>query len=95
MDKKLTELYGLIAQMDDEEIDNIQHHLSARRKLLSKQKARMMNVGDNVLFEDRNGKPMSGKIIKIMRTNIKVQVDDGSYPHNIWTVHPSYITVVE
>ena len=41
------------------------------------------------------GKPMSGKIIKIMRTNIKVQVDDGSYPHNIWTVHPSYITVVE
>ena len=92
MDEKLTELYGLIAQMDDEEIVNMQHHLSARRKLLAKQKARMMNVGDKVIFESADGKPMSGKITKIMRTNIKVQVD-GYGP--LWTVHPSFITVVE
>ncbi len=95
MNEELTELYGMIAQLDYEDAYEVQHALSARIKLLTKQKTRMMNVGDKVCFEDKNGKHMTGKITKIMRKNIKVQVDDGVYPHDTWTVHPSFLTVVK
>ena len=92
MNEKLTELYGMIAQLDYEDAYEVRDALLARIKLLTKQKTRMMNVGDKVAFEDKNGKPMTGKITKIMRKNIRVLVDNTSQH---WTVHPSFITVVK
>jgi hypothetical protein len=92
MNEKLTTLYGLIAQLDFEEAYEVQEALSARMDLLGNKQRNTFRVGDRVVFDDKRGIPMNGEIIKIMRKNIKVRVDD---TFQQWSVHPSFLEVIE
>ncbi len=90
--EKVTTLYGLIAQLDFDEAYEVQDALIARIDLLAKKQRNTFRVGDRVRFDDKRGTPMNGEIIKIMRKNIKVRVDDNLL---VWSVHPSFLEVIE
>jgi hypothetical protein len=91
MNEKLTTLYGTIAQLNYEEAYEVQDALASRIELLEMQQRQTFSVGDRVIFDDKRGIPMKGEITKIMRKNIKVKIDES---FQVWSVHPSFLTVV-
>jgi len=53
---------------------------------------RKFRVGDRVSFESRKyGRPVTGTILAVMETNIKVETDDDGK----WTIHPTLLRKID
>jgi len=93
---EIKRVYDLIEKAESiDELRNIQVVLHNKWRELQRSKVAAMlaayRVGDVVTFEDKNGKPVVGKIRTVNEKTCTIDAEDGGK----WRVHPTFLRLVE
>ena len=77
-----------LLQLSRDEIQEVYDVLKHRSHSLAQQEKAAFSVGDEVYWmsKKQKGKRIDGKVMKVMKKNVKVRVG-----YSEWTVHPSFL----
>jgi len=79
-----------VGRMDKDDLNLVVKAISARREYLNSMKLLEFKEGMTVKWK-KGTRTYTGYIMKINSKNVKVKEESGRN----WTVHPSYLTIVE
>ncbi len=89
-DKMLTDVFGLIHNMDNDQVNAVVDAIKLRRTRIARNAVSTFNVGDHVSFTGRGGNIVTGTVTKKAIKNVTVDTGKGK-----WRVPASMLNVAE